>query len=87
MTGTEPLDALLSELARDRLDIQKLGEAICALRGQDQLAVAAMVANIADHCDDRQRCKSLTAIASAIALRGARKFARAHHLPMPYTSR
>ena len=40
MTGTEPLDALLSELARDRLDIQKLGEAICALRGQDQLAVA-----------------------------------------------
>lgn len=84
MTGTDALDALIRELAQDQLDIPKLGEAICALRGQDQLAVAAMVASIADHCDDRQRRKLLLDIAASIALRGARKFARTHCIPLPY---
>ena len=87
MTGTDALDVLLGELSQDQLDIPKLGEAICALRGQDQLAVAAMVANIADHCDDLGKRKTLMSIAAAVALRGAKKFARTHNIPMPYSPR
>lgn len=87
MASEAALDDVIAELQRDVIDVQRFGHALLRLRGQDQLAVAAMIANVADHCEDEPRREQWTQIAAALALRGAKKFARTFAVPMPYPTR